>query len=282
MIAPIIDVEQLATALRSDPPTLDGRPVVLADVRWYLDGRSGLDAYRSGHVPGAVWVDLDRWLSEHRSPTDGRHPLPTPETFAEGMGVLGIGDDTVVIAYDDQAGLVAGRLVWMLRRTGHDAAVLDGGLAAWSGPLATGDEAAAGPAPFSAVPWPAEHFLDTADVLAAQGRDDVVIIDARAGERYRGETEPIDPRAGHVPGALSVPLTGNLGDDGRYLPAAALAERYAPFAGKDVIAYCGSGVSACHDLLALEATGRIGKLYVGSWSAWSSTPELPAATGPDA
>ncbi len=250
MIAPIIDVEQLATALRSDPPTLDGRPVVLADVRWYLDGRSGLDAYRSGHVPGAVWVDLDRWLSEHRSPTDGRHPLPTPETFAEG--------------------------------TGHDAAVLDGGLAAWSGPLATGDEAAAGPAPFSAVPWPAEHFLDTADVLAAQGRDDVVIIDARAGERYRGETEPIDPRAGHVPGALSVPLTGNLGDDGRYLPAAALAERYAPFAGKDVIAYCGSGVSACHDLLALEATGRIGKLYVGSWSAWSSTPELPAATGPDA
>lgn len=282
MIAPLIDVEQLATALGSDPPTFDGRPVVLADVRWYLDGRSGLDAYRSGHVPGAVWVDLDRWLSEHRSPTDGRHPLPTPETFAEGMGALGIGDDTVVSAYDDQAGLVAGRLVWMLRRTGHDAAVLDGGLAAWSGPVATGDEAPPSPAHFTAVPWPAEHFLDTADVLAAQGRDDVVIIDARAGERYRGETEPIDPRAGHVPGALSVPLTGNLGDDGRYLPAAALAERYAPFAGKDVIAYCGSGVSACHDLLALEATGRIGKLYVGSWSAWSSTPELPVATGPDA
>lgn len=279
MIDPIVDVGLLQRALTSSPPMHDGRPVAVVDARWYLDGRSGLEAYRRGHIPGSRWVDMDRWLSTKGDPPEGRHPLPTPETFAEGMARHGIGDDTVVVAYDDQAGLVAGRLVWMLRRTGHQAAVLDGGLAAWSGPLATGDAPDQAPrAAFTARPWPAEHFLGTGDV---QRRDPAssVLIDARAVERYRGETEPIDPQAGHVPGALSVPLTGNLGADGRFLPVAQLAERFAPFEGREVIAYCGSGVSACHNLLALEATGRLGRLYVGSWSAWSSTPGLPVATG---
>lgn len=282
MIDPIVDVDLLRRALASSPPTHDGRPLVVVDARWYLDGRSGLEAYRHGHLPGSRWVDMDRWLSTKGEPSDGRHPLPSPETFAEGMARHGIGDDTVVIAYDDQSGLVAGRLVWMLRRTGHDAAVLDGGLPAWSGPLATGDAPEEAPrAQFTPRPWPAAYFVDTA---AVQQRDPATtaLIDARAGERYRGETEPIDPQAGHVPGASSVPLTGNLGPDGRFLPAERLVERFAPFAGRQVIAYCGSGVSACHNLLALEATGRLGTLYVGSWSAWSSTPGLPVATGPDA
>jgi thiosulfate/3-mercaptopyruvate sulfurtransferase len=262
-----------------------GRPVVVADVRWYLDGRSGLEAYRNGHLPGAVWIDLDRWLAAHLSPTDGRHPLPDPAVFAEGMSRNGIGPDTVVVAYDDQGGLVAGRLVWMLRRLGHDAALLDGGLGAWTGPVEQGDGPVPAATSFPIRPWPSEYFVTTDEVRDRPAT--TRLLDARAAERYRGETEPIDPQAGHIPGASSMPLTGNLGPDGRFLSVDQLVARYAPVLApaadgtpvEEVVVYCGSGVSACHDLLALEATGHVGRLYTGSWSAWSSTPGLPVATG---
>lgn len=277
MIDPIVPASWVAAATAGGDGAAPDQRVVLVDVRWYLDGRSGLDAYRAGHLPGAVWIDLDRWLSSHGVPTEGRHPLPTPEVFAEGLGRLGIDAATTVVAYDDQQGLVAGRLVWMLRRLGQDAAVLDGGLAAWPGPLETGDGPSVEARPLDPRPWPAAAFATTDDVRNRPAH--VRVIDARAPERFRGETEPIDPQAGHIPGAESMPLSGNLDADGRFLPVAQLTKRYAHLDGDEVIAYCGSGVSACHDLLALEATGRIGRLYVGSWSAWSSTPGLAIATG---
>ena len=251
--------------------------VVLADVRWYLDGRSGRKSFDAGHVPGAVFVDLDRWLAAHGGPEAGRHPLPSPETFAEGMSRLGIGDDDVVVAYDDAGGVVAARLVWMLRVTGHDAAVLDGGLAAYDGPLETSSRPRP-PAAFTARPWPADRLADIDDA----GDPANVVIDARDARRYRGEVEPVDPRPGHVPGARNVPCRGNLDEHGRFLPADQLRRRFTA-AGvtedSSVVAYCGSGVTACHDLLALEVAGLgPGRLYPGSWSQYSHT-DRPAAVG---
>lgn len=252
--------------------------VVLADVRWYLDGRSGRAAYDAGHLPGAVFVDLDRWLAAHGSPAEGRHPLPSSEVFAEGMASVGAGDDDTVVAYDDGGGVTAARLVWMLRVTGHEAALLDGGLAAYDGPL----EFSAPDRPrtsFTSRPWPAEHLADVDDAL-----DPVtVVLDARAAERFRGEVEPVDPRAGHIPGARSLPARGHLDDDGRFLPVEVLRERFAAAGvtdGSSVVSYCGSGVTACHNLLALELAGfGPGRLYPGSWSQYSSDPARPVATG---
>ncbi|SNS41902.1 thiosulfate/3-mercaptopyruvate sulfurtransferase [Geodermatophilus pulveris] len=263
------------------PPVVDpawlrvhGGGVVVADVRWYLDGRSGRAAYDAGHLPGAVFVDLDRWLAGPPSPAGGRHPLPDPAVFAEGMAALGIGDDDTVVAYDDAGGVVAARLVWMLRVTGHAAALLDGGVRAWDGPLeqAAPDRA---PAVFTPRPWPVERLAGVEDVLDPSG----VVLDAREPARYRGDREPVDPRAGHVPGAVNVPCRGNLDGDGRFLPAAELRRRYAE-AGVtgdgDVVVYCGSGVTACHDLLALEVAGLpAGRLYPGSWSQYSADPDRP-------
>lgn len=250
---------------------------MLADVRWYLDGRSGRKAFDGGHLPGAVFVDLDRWLAAPGSPQAGRHPLPSPETFAEGMGRLGIGDDDVVVAYDDAGGVVAARLVWMLRVTGHDAAVLDGGLAAYDGPLETSSRSRP-PAVFAARPWPAGRLAGIDDA----GDPATVVIDARDADRFRGEVEPVDPRPGHIPGARNVPCRANLDGEGRLLPADELRRRFTE-AGvtedSDVVAYCGSGVTACHDLLTLEVAGLgPGRLYPGSWSQYSST-DRPAALG---
>jgi thiosulfate/3-mercaptopyruvate sulfurtransferase len=252
--------------------------VVLADVRWYLDGRSGRAAYDAGHLPGAVFVDLDRWLAAPGSRAEGRHPLPSPEVFAEGMAALGIGDDDTVLAYDDGGGVTAARLVWMLRVTGHEAALLDGGLGAYDGPL---DTMAPGRprARFTARPWPAEHLADIEDAVDPAH----VVLDARAPERFRGEVEPVDPRAGHIPGARSLPAGGSLDDDGRFLPVGVLRERFAAAGvtdGSSVVSYCGSGVTACHNLLALELAGFApGRLYAGSWSQYSSDPGRPVATG---
>ena len=251
--------------------------LVLADVRWYLDGRSGLDAYRAGHLPGAVFVDLDRWLAGAASPAAGRHPLPSPERFAEGMTQAGIGDRTTVVAYDDEGGVHAARLVWMLRVTGHDAALLDGGMAAFDGELETG-ERRPDPAAFTPVPWPPEALADIDDA----SRPGNVVIDARNRDRFRGENEPVDPRAGHIPGAVNVPCRENLDAAGRFLPADKLRRRFAAAgAGKGtaVISYCGSGVTACHNLLALEHSGLgRGRLYPGSWSQYSHARERPVAT----
>ena len=262
-----------AAFLSSAPDRLVG-----ADVRWYLDGRSGRAAYEAGHLPGAVFVDLETDLAGPPRRDGGRHPLPDPASFAAAMGRLGIGGGSTVVAYDDQGGIVASRLVWMLRAVGEEAAVLDGGLAAHEGPLEQ-DAPAVVEQVFPARPWP-DGLLAGVDE-ATDGHH--LVVDARSAERYRGELEPVDARAGHIPGARSAPCTANLGPDGRFRPPGELAARYRALGidqGTPVVANCGSGVSACHDLLALELAGLgRGRLYPGSWSHYSTLTDRPVATG---
>jgi thiosulfate/3-mercaptopyruvate sulfurtransferase len=259
-----------------------GADAVLVDVRWYLDGRSGHAAYLDGHLPGARFLDLDRWLSGDPAAGRGRHPLPDAGVFAEGLRRLGVHDDDVVVAYDDAGGVVAARLVWMLRVTGHEAALLDGGVGAWTGPLATGEEDPPAPGGFGARAWPAAALAGIDDVVSPV---DDVVLDARPAERYRGDPDLLDPRPGHVPGARSLPCRANLGPDGTFLPVDELRRRFASVgvdATTPVISYCGSGVTACHNLLALELAGYpAGRLYPGSWSEYSRTA-LPVETGTDA
>lgn len=264
MIAPVVSQEWLV----SHPD------VVVADVRAYLDGRSGADAYRAGHIPGAVFVSLDVVLADPPSKERGRHPLPNPARFAAGLAACGIGDDTTVVAYDDAGGAMAARLVWLLRILGHDAALLDGGIQAWRGALKTESPMPAS-TQFTPRPWPAEALADIDE--AATG---VFVIDARAAERYRGETEPLDPRAGHIPGARNFPYLGNLTDDLRFRSREELRGRFADIADAgSVISTCGSGITACHNLIALEYAGLgRGRLFPGSWSQYSAT-ERPAAVG---
>jgi thiosulfate/3-mercaptopyruvate sulfurtransferase len=253
--------------------------VVIADCRWYLDGRSGRAAYDAGHIPGAVFVDLDTALTRHAdAAAAGRHPLAQPADFAAAMGALGIGDDDTVIAYDDAGGVIAARLVWMLRVTGHEAALLDGGLDAWDGELATAPAVRA-PAAFIASEWPADR-LATIDEAAAAATG-AVVIDARPRERYLGEPDGVDPRAGHIPGALSVPCRENVDAAGKVLPPEELRARFGVDDATEVISYCGSGVTACHNLLAMEQAGLgRGRLFPGSWSQWSRDPARPAETAP--
>lgn len=253
--------------------------VVLADVRWFLDGRSGYDAYLTGHLPGAVWVDVDTVLSAPPDETGGRHPLPDPADFARALGALGIGDGTAVVAYDADGGPYAARLVWLLRRTGRPAALLDGGLAGWPGESETG-AVVLPEARLTPVKWPQEA-LRSADQVAS---GDAIVLDARAADRYSGATVlPTDTRSGHIPGARSAPWSGNLKPDGTFLSPAQLRQRYRALGvdgDRDVVVYCGSGVTACHDLLALEHAGVTGTaLYPGSWSAWSTDLSRPVATG---
>ena len=257
--------------------------VVVADVRWYLDGRSGRAAYEAGHIPGAIFVDLDEGLSAPPGPS-GRHPLPDPDVFATALGAAGIGDGTPVVACDDAAGMVAGRLWWMLRSLGEPAAVLGGGLAAWPGTLST-DVPETVPATFTPRPWPPEPYATIDEVDELRRDPGTVVLDARSPERYRGEPNAIDPRFGHIPGALSAPSSVNLAPDGTLRSPEELRASYAA-AGvtgdADVVAYCGSGVSACLDLLALEVAGLGGgRLFVGSWSAWGADDNRPVASGSD-
>lgn len=265
-MAPIVDLLWL-----SQHPN-----AVIADVRWYLDGRSGWDAYAAGHLPGAVFIDLESALADRPTRDGGRHPLPQPEVFAGAMSAAGISDDSVVIAYDDAGGASAGRLVWLLRLLGVDAALLDGGLAAWEDGLATGVPVVA-PGRFAPRTWDPAHLATLQDAESAP-----VVIDARAPERYRGEVEPIDARAGHIPGAVNAPFLGNLDAAGFFLDPAALRARYEAVGVRedtDVVVYCGSGVTACHDLLAIERAGLgRGRLYPGSWSQYANTGHL-VATG---
>ena len=256
--------------------------VVVVDVRWYLDGRSGRAAYEAGHIPGAVFVDLDRDLSAPPSAGGGRHPLPTPEDFASALGAAGIGDGCPVVAYDDASGMVAGRLWWMLRSLGEPVAVLDGGLPAWPGALST-EYPEVSPARFTPRPWPGEAFASIDEVDAARRDRGTVVLDARSPERYRGEPNAIDPRFGHIPGAVSAPCAANLAPDGTLRSPDELRQSYAAagvVADAGTVAYCGSGVSANLDLLALELAGLGGgRLFVGSWSAWGADEDRPVATG---
>ncbi|MFJ1968919.1 sulfurtransferase [Streptomyces sp. NPDC087903] len=277
----IISASQLESDLAGEYPP------VLLDVRWQLsvakaageppfDGRA---AYEAGHLPGAVFVDLDRELAAAPG-AGGRHPLPDVAEFGAAMRRAGVSSGRPVVVYDGGQGWAAARAWWLLRWTGHpDVRVLDGGLTSWEGTLET---AAPKPSPegdFEPVPG-AVGLLD-ADGAAALARSGV-LFDARAGERYRGEVEPIDRVGGHIPGAVSAPTTQNVGTDGRFLPAEDLAARFRELGasgGTDVGVYCGSGVSGAHEVLALAVAGIPAALYVGSWSQWSSDPERPVAVG---
>jgi thiosulfate/3-mercaptopyruvate sulfurtransferase len=280
--SPLTDVSALARALAGQAPP------VLLDVRWRLGGPPGVDAYRAGHLPGAVFVDLDADLAAAPGPA-GRHPLPERASFQAAMRRAGVSNGRPVVVYDEADATAAARAWWLLRYFGHrDTRVLDGGFRAWtaaSGQVATGDGAEPVPGDFTARPG---HMpvLD-ADAAAGLGRRGA-LLDARARERYRGEQEPVDPVAGHIPGAISAPTTGNVGADGRFLPAAGLRARFAALGvgadglapGGNVGAYCGSGVTAAHEVLALEIAGIAASLYVGSWSNWVADPARPVATGP--
>ncbi len=249
----------------------------MLDVRYRLGGPPGPPEYAAGHVPGAAYVDLDADLAA--PPGDGgRHPLPDRAVFEAAMRRCGVRDDRPVVVYDDWTALAAGRCWWLLRHHGHpDVRVLDGGWAAWvaDGGAVDTDAPERVPGDFEARPG-VLPFVEPDGVL-----DVDVLVDARAAERYRGETEPIDPVAGHVPGAVNVPTSQNLTPQGRFRPAAELRELYAGVGavpGADVAVYCGSGVTACHDLLALEVAGVTdAALYPGSWSGWITDPDRPVA-----
>ncbi len=258
--------------------------VVLVDVRWYPDGRDPHVEFSRGHLPGAVLAPLDDICSDPPSDARGRHPLPEPGVFAARLSALGIGDGDIVVAYDDAGGVLAARLVWMLRALGHDAALLDAGL----GPF---PETGPGPplpvrTPPLTVPgsWPPE-LIASIDEVAAR-HDGEVLIDARPRERYEGEPDPLVPRPGHIPGSRSLPCREHLGPDGRLLELERLRERLADVGieagGARFISSCGSGVTACHNLLVAEHVGVAGgRLFPGSWSQWSRDPSRPIATGPD-
>ena len=256
--------------------------VRVVDVRWYLDGRSGRAAYESGHLPGAVWADIDHDLAGPPTPEGGRHPLPSPEHFAAAMERLGIDNGDAVVAYDDASGSIAARLWWMLRSLGVEAAVLDGGLQAWPAAL-TSDEPEPRTARFAARPWPVDAYVDSDRVDVLRRDERALLVDARAAARFRGEdTGGVDRRPGHIPGGRSAPWADNVdASTGRLRAPDELRERYGALGAGEadvVVASCGSGVTACHDLLALHRAGLSGRLDPGSWSEWSANPELPIET----
>ncbi|MDT0168091.1 sulfurtransferase [Pseudarthrobacter sp. BRE9] len=251
--------------------------IILVDTRWYLDGSSGKAAYDAGHIPESVFMDMDRWLSGPASKEQGRNPLPDPEIFAEGMRRAGISDSDIVVAYDDAGGVIAARLVWMLRAVGGNAAILDGGLASYPGVLATNDtERPRGN--FAAQAWPYELLADISEASA----DGFKVMDARNPDRFQGRQDPIDPRPGHIPGAVNVPCRENLDSSGRLLADERLRENFQRAgidSAADTIAYCGSGVTACHNLLVLEHLGAgKGRLFVGGWSQYGHATDRPVQT----
>lgn len=259
--------------------------VVVADVRWSATGGTAEAerSFESGHIPGAVFFDVDRDLAG--VPFDegpGRHPLPKAERFTQALAARGIGANDRVIAYDDGGGSVAARLWWMLDALGGTCALLDGGLRAWPGQIEKGPAAARASAEPQVRPWPKDRLVD-ADGVAEALAAGTVVLDARVGERYRGETEPIDPVAGHIPDARSAPFPEVLDTDGRFRSPEDLRLRFEAAGVRDgaaPIAYCGSGVTASLDVFALRLAG-LGKarLYEGSWSDWVNDPSRPVATG---
>ncbi len=252
--------------------------LTVLDVRYRTGGPTGYDEHVAGHVPGAVYVDLDAELAAEPGER-GRHPLPDPAGFQAAMRRAGVRGERPVVVYDDWEGRAAARAWWLLRFHSHpDVRVLDGGWSAW---VADGGEVSTAtghpdPGDFTVRPG-GMPVVDTGSIL-----DTAVVVDARAGDRYRGEVEPIDPVAGRIPGAVNVPTTENVGADCRFRPATELRDLYAAVgatAAADVAAYCGSGVTAAHDVLAMEVAGVRAALYPGSWSEWVADPSRPVETG---
>jgi thiosulfate/3-mercaptopyruvate sulfurtransferase len=259
------------------------KPFVLLDVRWALGDPDGRKHYRDGHIPGAVFVDLDVDLAAPATPQGGRHPLPALEDLQSAARRWGIGDlDTPVVVYDAMGGMAAARAWWLLRWAGlRDVRILDGGLPAWTaagGALETGESTPpAGAVTLTGGGMPTVQADEVADWSG-------VLLDARAAERYRGELEPVDPRAGHIPGALNAPTSENLYAAGRFVSPEVLRERFAALGvgeGRPVAVYCGSGVTAAHEIAALAVAGIDAALYPGSWSQWSAAESRPAETAAD-
>lgn len=285
----LISAEELATALAapSTGPASGPLPLVPVDCRFnLLQPDAGRAAYLAGHLPGAVYADLDRDLSGPRGPGTGRHPLPDPQQLRALFGRFGITAQTRVVAYDEGGGGLAARLWWLVRWMGHPSVViLDGGLAAWE---------KAGQPLTRVIPEPRDENFHgdpghmpvrhTAEVAAGLAANAIQLLDVRAEERFQGRVEPIDPVAGHIPGALNVPFSGNLDAGNRFRSSDELARRYASLVSghqpRDIICMCGSGVTACHSIFALELAGIPGAvLYPGSWSEWIRSPDRPVAVG---
>jgi thiosulfate/3-mercaptopyruvate sulfurtransferase len=274
--APLINVASLADLLGSD------RPPAVLDVRWSLGGGPGRADYLAGHIPGAQFADMEADLAGPAG-AGGRHPLPSPGRFAAAMRRLGVGNDTTVVVYDAGNSTSAARAWWLLRRLGHaDVRVLDGGYAAWQRSGRPVETAVPEVIEGDFVPGPPGAEVVEADgVLLAAA--DGVLLDARDRERYLGQAEPVDPVAGHIPGAISAPTRENVGQDGTFLDAGSLRERFTALGvtdGRPVTVYCGSGITAAHEVLALEIAGFRAALYPGSWSHWVTDPDRPVATGP--
>jgi thiosulfate/3-mercaptopyruvate sulfurtransferase len=277
----LIDTRELDAAVRN----VSAPGLVVLDVRWRLGGPSPAEMYASGHLPGAVAVDLDRDLAAPVGDgSRGRHPLPEPVPLQETLRRWGINEDSSVVVYDDADGSSAARAWWLLRWAGvRDVRVLDGGIAAWTAAGLPATTEAPSPEPGDVVVRPGGM-----PVLDAEGAADLVagggtLLDARVEPRFRGEVEPVDPVAGHIPGARSAPACGNVDADGRFLSAARLRERFAALGvepGRAVGAYCGSGVTAAQEVLALHLAGVPAALYAGSWSEWVADESRPVETGP--
>jgi thiosulfate/3-mercaptopyruvate sulfurtransferase len=278
----LITADDLARRLDDERHGRSGGRTVVLDVRWSLSGPDGRPAFLAGHVPGAVYVDLDHELADHSAVGEGRHPLPGEAAFTEAMRRWGLREGDRVVVTDDSGNLSAARAWWLLRHAGvEDVRMLDGGIDAWSAaghPLESGDhEPRRGDATARFGHMPVID-LDGAARFPESG----VLLDARAAERYRGEVEPIDPRAGHIPGARSAPAGENLDAEGRFLPPEVLRERFAALGirpGTAAAAYCGSGIVAAHQVAALAIAGIDAALFPGSWSQWSNEPGRPVATG---
>jgi thiosulfate/3-mercaptopyruvate sulfurtransferase len=285
----MVDVLISANELHDRLAREAGRPLVL-DVRWVLGDPHGYEHYVGRRIPGSIYVDLNTDLAAPPTPLEGRHPLPAPEDFQATARRWGLRAGQSVVVLDDNGGMAAARAWWLLRWAGHESVrLLDGGLKAW----AAADYRLDGPEAPMPVPEPGDVELGSGHMpvldmdQAAEFPQRGVLLDARAGERYRGEQEPVDPRAGHIPGALSSPTAENLQQNGRFKGPHELRCRFEALgvvAGKPdaVAAYCGSGVTAAHEVLALAVAGIHAALYPGSWSQWSNHPDRPAATGSEA
>lgn len=280
-MGPLISTDELANRLQ------DRLPLALFDCRFSLaEPELGRRQWLEAHVPGALYAHLDDHLSSPVRPGTGRHPLPEAGAFAEFLALNGWRPGTPVVAYDAQGGAMAARLWWLMKYFGgHAAAVLDGGFEAWQAedrPTVSGHESAEPATPVTLSPRP-ELVLDAHGVARALDRDAITLLDARGAERFRGDTEPLDRKAGHVPGARNRPFSSNLDDHGRFKPAETLRREFANLgerAPHDVVHMCGSGVTACHNLLAMEVAGLEGsRLYADSWSGWIADDDRPVATG---